>query len=157
MELTRPEIVRETTKKIKIIQERLKIAQDRQKSYADSKRREIEFHKGDKVFLKVSPMKGVIRFGKRGKLNPCYVGPFRILERIGPMAYRLALTPDLANIHDVFHVSMLRRYISDSSHILVRPMIEIEKNLSYEERLVRILDRQEEGLRNKVIPLVKIW
>ena len=107
--------------------------------------------------MKVSSMKGVIRFGKRGKLNSRYVGPFRILERIGLVAYRLAPTPDLANVHDVFHVSMLRRYVSNPSHILVRPTIEIQKNLSYEERPVRILDRQEKRLRNKVIPLVKIW
>ena len=157
LELTGPEIVHETTEKIKVIQDRLKIAQDRQKSYADSKRREIEFQQGDQVFLKVSPMKGVIRLGKRGKLNPRYIGPFRIIRRIGPVAYQLALTPELANVHDVFHVSMLRRYTADPSHILVQQTIEIEKNLSYEERPVRILDRQEKRLRNKVIPLVKIW
>ena len=95
--------------------------------------------------------------GRRGKLNPRYVGPFKILERIGPVAYRLALSPELANVHDVFHVSMLRRYVSDPSHVLIRPTIEIEKNLSYEERPIRILDRQEKRLRSKVIPLVKVW
>ena len=84
-------------------------------------------------------------------------GPFKIIEKIGPVAYRLALTLELANVHDVFHVSMLRRYISGPSHVLIRPMIEIEKNLSYEERPIKILDRQEKKLRNKVIPLVKVW
>ena len=117
----------------------------------------MEFYKGDKVFLKVSPMKGVIRFGNRGKLNPCYIVPFKILGRFGLVAYRLALTLDLENVHDVFHVSMLRCYISDPSHIIVRSTIEIEKNLSYEEWPVRILDQQEKRLRNKVIPIVKIW
>ena len=102
-------------------------------------------------------MKGVVRFGKRGKLNPRYVGPFEILGRVGPVAYRLKLTPELTNVHDVFHVSMLRKYIPDPSHILAQPPIEIEKNLSYEERPVRIMDRQEKRLRNKSIPLVKIW
>ena len=135
--------MRETTEKIKVIQERLKTAQDRQKSYADAHRRELEFEKGSRVFLKVSPMKGVVRFGKRGKLNPRYVGPFKILGRVGPVAYRLKLTPELANVHDVFHVFMLRKYIPDPSHILVQPPIEIEKNLSYEERPVRIMERQE--------------
>ena len=102
-------------------------------------------------------MKGVVRFGKRGKLNPRYIGPFEILRRVGPVAYRLKLTPELANVYDVFHVSMLRKYIPDSSHIVVQPPIEIEKNLSCEERPVRIMDRQEKRLRNKSIPLVKIW
>ena len=102
-------------------------------------------------------MKGVVRFGKRGKLNPRYIGPFEILRRVGLVAYHLKLTLELANVHDIFHVSMLRRYIPDPSHILVKPPIEIEKKLSYEERLVRIMARQEKRLRNKSIPLVKIW
>ena len=86
-------------------------------------------------------MKGVIRFGKRGKLNPRYIGPFKIIERIRPVAYRFELTPELVNVHDVFHVSMLRRYILYPSHILIQPSIEIKKTLSYEERPVKILDR----------------
>ena len=154
---TGPEIIQETTEKIKIIQDRLKIAQDQKKSYADAHRRELEFQEGDRVFLKISPMKGVFRFGKRGKLNPRYVGPFENLKRVGPLAYRLALSPELANVHDVFHISMLRKYVSDPTHVLVQPTIEIDKNLSYEERLVKIMDRQERRLRNKVIPLVKVW
>ena len=102
-------------------------------------------------------MKGVIRFGKRGKLNPRYVGPFEILRRIGPLAYKLALSPELANVHNVFHISMLCKYVPDPSHILVQPTIEINRNLSYEERPICIMDRQEKRLRNKVIPLVNIW
>ncbi|GFY91033.1 hypothetical protein Acr_07g0012290 [Actinidia rufa] len=102
-------------------------------------------------------MKGVVRFGKRGKLNPYYVGPIEILEKIGPVAYRLALTPELENVHDVFHVFMLRRYIADPTHVLERPLIELEKNLQYEERPMHIMDTRIKQLRNKVIPLVKVW
>ena len=156
-EITGPDIVLETTEKIKLIQDRLKVAQDRQKSYADANRRELDFQEGDWVFLKISPMKGVVRFGKKGKLNPRYVGPFEILEKIGPVAYRLALTPEFADVHDVFHVSMLRKYVADPTHVLDQPPIALEKNLQYEERPVRIMDTRVKQLRSKVIPLVKVW
>ena len=116
--LVGPEIVQLTTDKIDLIRSRLKVAQDRQKSYADLKRKDIEFEVGDKVFLKISPWKGIVRFGKRGKLSPRFIGPYEVIERIGPVAYRLALPPELSQVHDVFHVSMLRRYMSDPSHIL---------------------------------------
>ncbi|XP_057485826.1 uncharacterized protein LOC130772097 [Actinidia eriantha] len=112
---------------------------------------------GDWVFLKVSPMKGIMRFGKKGKLSPRYVGPFEILEKIGPLAYRLALTPDFANMHDVFYVSVLRKYIADLTHMLDQPTIEIEGNLQYKEQPVRIMDSRVKQLRNKAIPLVKVW
>ena len=141
--LVGPEIVQMTCDKIKVIRDRLKIAQDRQKSYADNRRRDLEFEVGDMVFLRISPWKGVLRFGKRGKLSPRYIGPYRIVERIGEVAYRLELPSDLDRIHDVFHVSMLRKYIPDPSHVLT-------------EQLVQILDRREQVLRNKTIPLVKV-
>ena len=112
-----PEIVQLTTEKIQLIRDRLKEAQDRQKSYADLKRQPIEYNVGDKVLLKISPCKGVLRFGKRGKLSPRYISPYEVIERVGPVAYRLALPPELFQIHDVFHVYMLRRYRSDPSHI----------------------------------------
>ncbi|XP_057495682.1 uncharacterized protein LOC130780682 [Actinidia eriantha] len=102
-------------------------------------------------------MKGIVSFGKKGKLNPRYVGPFEILEKIGPVAYRLALTSEFANIHDVFHVSMLRKYVADPTHVLQQPPIELEKNLQYEEQPVRIMDSRVKQLRNKSIPLVKVW
>ncbi|XP_057482029.1 uncharacterized protein LOC130768958 [Actinidia eriantha] len=102
-------------------------------------------------------MKGVVRFEKKGKLNPRYVGTFEILEKIGPVAYRLALTPEFANIHDVFHVSMLRKYVADTTHVLEQPPIALEKNLKYEERPMRIMDTRVKQLRSKVIPLVKVW
>ncbi|KAL5538397.1 hypothetical protein UlMin_045742 [Ulmus minor] len=96
----------------------METAQSRQKSYADKRRRPLEFQVGDSVFLKVAPMKGVMRFGKKGKLSLRFIGPFEILERIGKVAYKLALPPELSSVHNVFHVSMLKKYVSDSSHVL---------------------------------------
>ena len=131
-------------------------SQSRQKSYADPKRRNVEFQVGDYVFLRVSPWKGVRRFGKKGKLSPRFVGPFEILERIGQVAYRLALPSALSAVHNVFHVSALRRYVSDVSHILSYEDLELEPDLSFEEQPVQILDRKDKVLRNKTIPLVKV-
>ncbi|XP_028052462.1 uncharacterized protein LOC114256962 [Camellia sinensis] len=153
----RPNIIEETTEKIKLIQDRLKIAQDRQKSYVDSRRRNLDLNIGDSAFVKISPLKGVVRFGKRGKLNPRFVGPFRITKRVGPVAYRLALTPKLAGVHDVFHILMLKPYVPDSSHVRVPESAEVQLNLTYIVKLIRIMDRKVTQLRNKVIPLVKFW
>ncbi|KAL5580072.1 hypothetical protein UlMin_012514, partial [Ulmus minor] len=155
-EITAPEFVEDTTQAVKKIQTRMKSAQSRQKSYADKRRRPLEFQVGDSVFLKVSPFKGVIRFGKRGKLNPRYIGPYEILERVGNTAYRLALPPNLASVHNVFHVSMLKKYVSDKSHVLEQEPIEIHEDLSFEEKPVQILDYKIKTLRNKDIPLVKV-
>jgi hypothetical protein len=120
------------------------------------RRRTLEFSEGDKVFLRVAPMKGVTRFGKKKKLNPRYVGPFKILERVGPIAYRLALPPSLARVHDVFHVSMLREYISDPSHVIKYESLQLQEDLTYEEIPVKLLDRKVQELRTKSIPLVKV-
>ncbi|KAL5564136.1 hypothetical protein UlMin_027300 [Ulmus minor] len=155
-EITAPEFVEDTTQAVKKIQTRMKSAQSRQKSYADKRRRPLEFWVGDSVFLKVSPFKGVIRFGKRGKLNPRYIGPYEILERVGKTAYRLALPPNLASVHNVFHVSMLKKYVSDKSHVLEQEPIEIHEDLSFEEKPVQILDYKIKTLRNKDISLVKV-
>ena len=105
--LSGPEIVQVTTDNVKVIRDRLKIAQDRQKSYADNRMRDLQFQVGDQVFMRISPWKGVLRFGKKGKLSPRYMGPYEIVGRIGKVAYRLRLPPELTRIHDVFHVSML--------------------------------------------------
>ena len=96
----------------------MKTTQSQQKSYANNKRRELEFQVGDHVFLKVSPMKNAMRFGKKRKLSPKYVGPFEVLEKVGALAYRVTLPPNLGKIHNVFHVSSLRKYVYDASHVV---------------------------------------
>ncbi|KAJ8767664.1 hypothetical protein K2173_018222 [Erythroxylum novogranatense] len=149
--LVGPELVQMTVDKIDLIKQRLKAAQDRMKSYTDAHRKEMEYAVGDKVFLKTSLWKGVMRFGKKGKLSPHYVGPYEILERIEPLAYRLALPPELSQILDVFHVSMLRRYRSDSSHIIQTSEVQLSDDLNYEEMPVEILDSKEKVLRNKTV------
>ena len=151
-----PDLVQNAVDKVNIVKEKLKVAQDRQKSYVDQHRREIEYQVGEKVFLKVSPWKGVMRFSNKGKLSPRYIGPYEIIEKIGPLAYRLALPSELSQFHDVFHVSMLRRYRSDPTHILKNPEIEICENLSYIEEPVRIIGHKIKQLRNREIPLVKV-
>ncbi|XP_074316319.1 uncharacterized protein LOC141652658 [Silene latifolia] len=151
-----PDKLAETIDQVKLIRERMKAAQDRQKSYADVRRRPLEFEVGDKVFLKVSPMKGVKRFGVKGKLSPKYIGPYDVIKRIGAVAYKLDLPPSLGKVHDVFHVSQLRKYISDPSHVLQNEIPELEPSLSFEERPIRILDKKEKKLRSKVVPLVKV-
>ena len=111
---------------------------------------------GDRVFLKVSPWKGVLRFGRRGKLRPRYIGPYEIIARVGPVAYRLDLPLELSKVHNVFHVSMLRKYIPDPSHVLRDQPVELKDNLTNKEKPMQIVDRREQILRNKVIPLVKV-
>ena len=150
------DIVKDTEAKVQVIRKRLKAASDRQKPYADLKRKDIEYEVGDKVFLKVSPWRKVLRFGKKGKLSPRFIGPYEILERIGPVAFRLALPPELAKLHDVFHVSMLRRYRSGESYILLVQEIQVQKDLSYDEEPKAILAREVKQLRNKQVPLVKV-
>ena len=124
-----PDIVKDTKEKVQVIRQRLKAARDRQKSYADLKRRDIEYEVGDKVFLKVLSWRKILRFGQKGKLNPRFIGPYEILKRVGPMAYRLALPSELAKLLDVFHVSMLRRYRSYESHILPVQEIQVQEDL----------------------------
>ena len=108
------------------------------------------------MFLCVSPWRGILRFGKKGKLSPRYIGPYEILERVGPLTYRLALPPDLSQIHNVFHVSMLHRYKSDPSHVIQDEPIEISDNLSYVEEPIEIVDYKESELRNRKIPMGKV-
>ncbi|KAK8701425.1 hypothetical protein V6N13_019812 [Hibiscus sabdariffa] len=151
-----PQMIQDTKKQVQIIHDRLKQAFDRQKAYADTKRRDIRHEVGDKVFLKVSPWKKVLWFGKKGKLSPRYIGPFEVLEKVGPVAYRLALPPEFDKIHNVFHVSMLRRYRSDPSHVLELEEVELNPDLSYEEEPVMILDREVKRLQKKNVSLVKV-
>ncbi|XP_042380381.1 uncharacterized protein LOC121972820 [Zingiber officinale] len=151
-----PDIVTQTVQLVEKIRNRMQAAQSRQKNYADQRRRDLEFSVGDHVFLKVSPMKGVLRFRKKGKLSPRYIGPFEILDRIGTRAYRVALPPNLSGVHNVFHVSMLRRYISNPSHVIGHESMQWTSDLTYEERPKQILERQVRKLRNKEIKMVKI-
>ncbi|KAH9686662.1 Endonuclease [Citrus sinensis] len=126
------------------------------KSYADKRRRELEFEVGDRVFIWIFPWKGVLRFGKCGKLSPRYIGPYEIIERIGSLAYRLALPPELSRIHDVFHDSMLRKYIYDPSHVLSKQPIQLKEDLTYEEEPIEILEEKHQVLCSNPIPLVKV-
>ena len=134
-----PDLIQETEEKVKMIKERLKVATDRQKSYAEMKRKGIRYEIGEKVFLKVSPWKKVVRFGKNGKLSPKFIGPYEVIEKVGQVAYRLALPPNLEKIYNVFHVSMLRRYRSDPSHVVSSETIELRPDLTYEEEPMEIL------------------
>ena len=151
-----PEWIQETEEKVKMIRERLKVATDRHKSYAEMKRKYIRYEVGKKVFLKVSPWKKVMRYGKKGKFSPRFIGPYEVINKVGPVAYRLTLPPDLENIHNVFHVSMLIRYRSDPSHVVSSETIELKPNLTYEEEPVEILAREVKELQNKRITLVKV-
>ncbi|KAD4983017.1 hypothetical protein E3N88_19688 [Mikania micrantha] len=134
----------------------MKAAQDRQKSYADKRRRPIEFEVGDQVLLKVSPWKGVIRFRKRGKLSPRFIGPFQIIARVGKVAYRLDLPDELSGIHPTFHVSHLRKCLADDVAYVPLNDIEVDEKLNYIEEPVAIIDTKEKQLRNKVIRQVKV-
>ena len=129
-----PEIVYETTAKVNLIQQSLKTAQSRQKSYADVRSRDREYVVGDHVFVKVTPMKGQTRFGVKGKLAPRYVGPYEIIEKINPVAYQVALPPELEHMHNVFHFSMLRDYLRDPFHVIEPTHVVLSDDYTYKER-----------------------
>ncbi|CAL1410109.1 unnamed protein product [Linum trigynum] len=157
-QLEGPDMVQKAVEKVEAIRRNLKVAQDRQKSNAQRPGNPRIHEVGDMVFLRVSPWKGVMRFGKKGKLSSRYIGPYEVLERVGPLAYRLALPPSLSRIHDVFHVSMLRAYRSNPEHVIRHEDIQLEDDLTYEETPVKIVDKQEKRLRKKKIVMVKvIW
>ncbi|XP_070007960.1 uncharacterized protein [Nicotiana sylvestris] len=110
----------------------------------------------DKVLLKVSPMKGIVRLRKKRKLSPRFIGPSEVLRQVGEVAYKLALPPSLSGVHPVFHVSMLRKYHADLSHVLDYSTIQLDESLGYEEELVSIIDRQDHQLRSKRISAVRV-
>ncbi|GKA73581.1 putative nucleotidyltransferase, ribonuclease H [Tanacetum coccineum] len=150
-----PELIEITNEKVAVAKEKLKEARSRQKSYADKHRRDLEFQVGDRVFLKVSPFRGVKRFGIKGKLSPRFIGPFEILERIGEVSYRLALPPQLSHVHDVFHVSLLRGYHYHPLHVASYPFDQIQPDMSLSKEPESIHGSAERGHVNKVIPFVK--
>ena len=151
-----PNEVDAVSREIKTIKNRLQVSINRQKKYTQNRQWPLEFEVGDQEFLKVSPIRGVMRFGKKGKLSPRYVGPFEVIERIGKVAYQLALLPALSRLHDVFHVSMLKKYLHDPFHVLSYESLDVDPKLTYKEKPVKILDQKDKVLRNKVIPLVKV-
>ncbi|KAA3461482.1 reverse transcriptase [Gossypium australe] len=150
------DLFRETEEKVKVIRDCLKAASNRQKFYADLKWKEIEFQVSDKVFLKVSLWKKVLKFVRKGKLSPLFIGLYEITERIGLVAYHLALPFELERIHDVFHIYMLCHYRSDPLHVIVQTEVEIQPDMTYGKAPVKILDQEVEKLRNKSIALVKV-
>ncbi|GJR46513.1 putative reverse transcriptase domain-containing protein [Tanacetum coccineum] len=154
--LTGLELVQETIDKVVLVKEKPKMERDRQKSYVDYRRKPLEFEVGDRVLLKVTPWKGVVRFGKKGKLAPRYVGPFEILERIGLVAYRLRLPEELNSVHDTFHVSNLKKCLADANLHVPLNEIKIDKTLCIVEEPVKIMDREVKSLKRSRIPLVKV-
>ena len=154
--ITGPDLIRDTSEKVDMIRKCLLTAQSRQKSYADIRRRPLDFNAGDHVFLKVMPKRGMIRFEKQGKLSPRYIGPFEVLERVGAVAYRLVLPPSLSSIHEVFHVSMLRKYTLDPTHIVDWGELVVDADGTFEEGPVRIMDSREQVLRGKTVRLAKV-
>ncbi|GJQ89104.1 putative reverse transcriptase domain-containing protein [Tanacetum coccineum] len=156
VQLTGPELVQETTERIIQIKQRIQTARDRQKSYADLKRKPMEFQVGDKVMLKVSPWKGVVRFGKRGKLNPRYVGPFKVLKKVGSVAYKLELPQELSRVHNTFHVSNLKKCYSDDPLVVPLEGLQVDDKLHFVEEPVEVMDREVKQLRRSRVPIVKV-
>ncbi|KAJ0614604.1 putative nucleotidyltransferase, Ribonuclease H [Helianthus annuus] len=155
-QLVGPDVVQETTDKIAQIRDRIKAARDRQKCYADRRRKPLEFEVGDKVLLKVSPWKGVACFGKRGKLNPRYIGPFRILERIGLVAFKLDLPAELNGVHDTFHVSNLKKSLTQDTVVIPTDEIHIDDTLHFVEEPVEVTDWKVNKTRRSSVKLVKV-
>ncbi|GJU20678.1 putative reverse transcriptase domain-containing protein [Tanacetum coccineum] len=155
-QLTGPAIIHETTEKIVQIKSRIQAARDRQKSYANIRRKPMVFQVGDRVMLKVSPWKGVVRFGKRGKLNPRYVGPFKVIERVGTVAYKLELPQQLSRVHNTFHVSNLKKCLSDESLVIPLEELRVDDKLHFVEEPVEIMDREIKQLKRSHIPIIKV-
>ncbi|WVZ63617.1 hypothetical protein U9M48_013233 [Paspalum notatum var. saurae] len=151
-----PDLVTQAEEQVRFIYSNLKRAQSRQKSYSDRRRRQLAFEESDHVYLRVSPMKGVHRFGVKEKLGPRYVGPFKITERCGLVAYRLELPPHLAAVHDVFHVSQLKKCLRVPKEVVDTSQIQIQPDLTYEEKPIRILDQKQRSTRRRNINFYKV-
>nr|GEZ66295.1 putative reverse transcriptase domain-containing protein [Tanacetum cinerariifolium] len=155
-QLTGPELIQENDEKIILIKQKIQAAQDRQKSYADRKRKPTKFKIGDRVMLKVSPWKWVVQFGKQGKLNPRYVEPFKVLAKVGKVAYKLELPQELSRVHHTFHVSNLKKCYSDESLVMPLEVVHIDDTLQFVEELVEIMEWEIKRLNRSRIPLVKV-
>nr|GEY80392.1 putative reverse transcriptase domain, ribonuclease H-like domain, aspartic peptidase domain protein [Tanacetum cinerariifolium] len=155
-QLTGPELIHETTEKIVQIKQRIQAARDRQKSYANVRRKPLEFQVSDRVMLKVSPWKGVVRFGKRRKLNPRYVGPFKVLAKVGTVAYRLKLPEQLSRVHSTFYVSNMKKCLSDESLAISLDEVHIDDRLRFVEEPVKVMDREVKWLKQSRIPIIKV-
>ncbi|XP_073304156.1 uncharacterized protein [Primulina huaijiensis] len=142
-----PDIVQRTADLVVKIRDKMKTTQSKHKSFADKRRRDLEFAVGDHVFVKIAPMKGVMPFGKKGKLGPMFIVLFEILEGVGALAYKVPLLPNLAGVQNVFNIFMLHKYMSNPSHVLNYEPLQLTPNLSYEEKPMQILGRQERRLR----------
>jgi hypothetical protein len=151
-----PDLVNEAEEKVKVIQKNLRAAQSRQKSYFDKRRKPLKFEVGDHVYLRVSPTKGVQRFGVKGKLAPRYVGPFEIIEECGPVAYKIQLPSHLSSIHNVFHVSQLKKCVRVPTEVVDQQEVWVEPDLSYVAQPLKILDQKERGTRRKTVRMYKI-
>ncbi|GJR12274.1 putative reverse transcriptase domain-containing protein [Tanacetum coccineum] len=154
-QLIGPDLVQETTNKILQIKDRLKVAHDRQKSYADKRRKPLDFSVGDFVLLKVSPWKGVVCFRKKGKLAPRFVGPFEFIEKVGPVAYRLDFLEELNGVHDTFHVSNLKKCLADPTLQVPLDEIQVDAKLNFVEEPVEILEKEFKKLKRSRIAIVK--
>ena len=151
------DIIREAERQVQVIRENLRTAQSRQKSYADGKRRDVVFQEGDYVYLKVSPIRGLRRFKVKGKLSPRFIGPFRIVERVGEVAYRLELPNQLSDVHDVFHISQLKKGLKPhDKEPLAVDGLDIKEDLTITEHPVKILDTLARVTRNRVIRMCKV-
>nr|GFB69204.1 putative reverse transcriptase domain-containing protein [Tanacetum cinerariifolium] len=154
-QLTGPEIIHETTEKIVQIKSRVQAARDRQKSYADLKREPMDYQVGDKVMLKVSPWKWVVRFGKRRKLNPRYIGPFQVLSIVGDVAYTLELPQQLSRVHNTFHVSNLKKCVSDESLVIPLEELHVDDKLHFVEEPIEVVGREIKRLKRSRILIIK--
>jgi hypothetical protein len=150
------DILQEAEKQARMVRENLRVAQSRQKSYVDHTRRELSFEVGDFVYLKVSPMRGLRHFKVRGKLTPRFIGPFKILKKRGEVAYQLELPPQLSDVHDVFHISQLKKCLRVPEEQLPMEDLNAKEHLSYQEYLVKILDTSERVTRNKRIKMCMV-
>jgi hypothetical protein len=151
-----PDILQEAEKQVRMVRENLRVVQSRQKSYADHRRREQIFEVGDFVYLKVPPMRGLRHFKIRGKLTPRFIGPFKILEKRGEVAYQLELPPQLSDMHDVFYVSQLKKYLRVPEEQIPMGDLDAKEDLSYQEYPVKILETSERVTQNKRIKMFKV-